>query len=362
MKNKNLILYLLVYISTFFSSFLYAEDNNWVIRIKDSSGNIKRLITTDDFLTEISNISTLRGAPEESINLLLTNDLQLWQYSSQLIDQELLYMKAVEEGYDKDEDVVNLINKERDNQISQLYIQKKVGDDFKIVTDEEKRKFFNDNKTRLQALAGQNIRFDQVSQDIEYAILQERMRNEYDKIINEAKKNYNLKYSPTQDPCITIADKSIPLSNFNNVFNDALKQAGANIPSALRVQARDNMFTAFVAREVMIYEAQKTGFYDTPEAKTVEKFIIRNAVTGNYLDKAIRSKIDKPTEDEINAAYNQYGKLYRIDSLPYEQAQKALETLVIEGKTQQKYQILINDLRYRYSIEKNFDSIKNKIK
>ena len=108
--------------------------------------------------------------------------------------------------------------------------------------------------------------------DIEYTILQERMRNEYEKMINEAKTNYKLEYSPTKDPCIIIDDKKIPLSNFNEMFNQTLKQAGANIPPALRVQARDNMFTAFVAREIMIYEANKVGFYNEPEAKAVENY------------------------------------------------------------------------------------------
>ncbi len=52
--------------------------------------------------------------------------------------------------------------------------------------------------------------------------------------------------------------------------------------------------------------------------------------------------------------------MYNIDSLPYADAQKALETIVIEAKTQQEYQILVTDLRYRYNIEKNLDLLKNK--
>ena len=195
--------------------------------------------------------------------------------------------------------------------------------------------------------------------DIEYTILKERMRNEYEKMINEAKTNYKLEYSPTKDPCIIIDDKKIPLSNFNEMFNQTLKQAGANIPPALRVQARDNMFTAFVAREIMIYEANKVGFYNEPEAKAVENYITISAVVSHYIDKTIRATIEKPTKEEINQVYEQYGKLYRIDSLPYAEAQKALETLVIEAKTQQKYQLIITDLRYRYNIEKNLSLVEN---
>ena len=124
------------------------------------------------------------------------------------------------------------------------------------------------------------------------------------------------------------------------------------------MQAKEGMFKAFVAREVMMYEAKKTGFYDTPQAKAIENFLTRSAVTANFIDKTIRSTIPKPTEEEINLAYEQYGKMYNIDSLPYADAQKALETMVIEAKTQQKYQILVTDLRYRYNIEKNLDLLK----
>ena len=251
------------------------------------------------------------------------------------------------------------ISQERDNQIAQLYMQKKVRDDFSVVSEEEKRNFFNNNRERLQAAKGNNVRYEQVAMDIEYTILQERMRNEYEKMINEAKTNYKLEYSPTKDPCIIIDDKKIPLSNFNEMFNQTLKQAGANIPPALRVQARDNMFTAFVAREIMIYEANKVGFYNEPEAKAVENYITRSAVVSHYIDKTIRATIEKPTKEEINQVYEQYGKLYKIDSLPYAEAQKALETLVIEAKTQQKYQLIITDLRYRYNIEKNLSLVEN---
>ena len=351
-------IFLVLFSITLFCSFLYSEDTNWVIRIRDNQANVKKLMTVQDCLSEISNLTIFRGAPPEAVEVILTNDLQLWQFASQLIEQELIYMKAVEEGYDKDDEVVKLISKERDNQLSQLYMQEKVADNFAVVTDEEKRKFFNENRSRIQAAVGRNVTYEQVAMDIETTILQERMRNEYDKIIAAAQTNYNLKYSVTSDPCITIDETTVPLSEFNDMFNESIKQAGANIPAALRMQAKEGMFKAFVAREVMMYEAKKTGFYDTPQAKAIENFLTRSAVTANFIDKTIRSTIPKPTEEEINLAYEQYGKMYNIDSLPYADAQKALETMVIEAKTQQKYQILVTDLRYRYNIEKNLGLLK----
>ena len=317
---------------------LYSNDD-FAIRIKDSQGNIKKLISKNEFLNDVTNLVILRGGNEEAINMIITNELQLWQVANQIIEQEVLYIKAVEEGYDKDNDLMTKIQKERDNQIVQLYMQKKIPKDFSVVTEAEKRSFYNTNKNRLPP----NVTFDQLSLQIEYAIIQERMRNEYDRIIRSAKTNYTkFDYSSAKDPCITIEDTTIPLSRFNEMFNENLKQAGDNIPPALKAQARDSMFNAFVAMEVMLYEAKKTGFYDTPEAKSLDNLITRNAVTANYIDKTIRAKIPKPTEEEINQA-----------SLPYQEAQKALETLVIEAKTQQIYQVLIAQLRYGYSIEKD---------
>ena len=122
---------------------LYSQDNNWVIRIRDSQGELKKLFTVNDFMQEVSNIANLRGLPAENLNALLTNDLQLWQFVSTLIEQELIYIKAVEEGLDKDEELTSTISKERDNHIALLYMQKKVRDDFSVVSEEEKRNFFN---------------------------------------------------------------------------------------------------------------------------------------------------------------------------------------------------------------------------
>ena len=104
---------------------LYSQDNNWVIRIRDSQGELKKLFTVNDFMQEVSNIANLRGLPAENLNALFTNDLQLWQFVSTLIEQELIYIKAVEEGFDKDEELTLAISQERDNQIAQLYMQKK---------------------------------------------------------------------------------------------------------------------------------------------------------------------------------------------------------------------------------------------
>ncbi|MDA1467285.1 hypothetical protein OGZ02_00135 [Brachyspira hyodysenteriae] len=70
-------------------------------------------MTAQDCMSEISNLMILEGHQLKQQKLLLTNDFQLWQFASQLIEQELVYMKASAEGYDKDEDVLTLISKRK---------------------------------------------------------------------------------------------------------------------------------------------------------------------------------------------------------------------------------------------------------
>lgn len=357
MHKNGLIIITFIFL---FSFIVYGEDANWIISIKDSEGNIKKLFTVDDYKSEVSNFAVLQGVPFEALSGFITNDMERWQFASQLIEQELIYLKAVEEGYDKDDDVLEKVETERDRQIAQLYAQEILDSNILKVSEEEKKDFFNKNRARIQSMAGPNATLEQVSRDIEYAIAQEKMRKEYDRIVKEAEKKYKMTYSSSKDPCIVIEDKKISLSSFNDMFNQSIQEAGANLPAAIRLQARESMFNAFLAREVMTYEAEKSGFYDTPQAKSLENFIMRSAIIANYLDKTIRSNFPEPTKEEINAAYSQYGKLYNIDSLPYTEAQKALKTIVNESKFQNQYKLLVTDLRYVDNIEKNLNLLDNK--
>lgn len=335
---------------------IFANGNDWVIRIKDKDGNIKSTFTVDSFKAEVSNFATFSGINPDYIEVFITNDNERWQFASQLIDQEMLYIKAVEDGYDKSDELTAKIEEERDRQIAQIYAQSIFSEATLSATEEEKRAYWNKEKSRIEAMAGRPLTYAQISRELEGAIIQEKMKIEYDKIIANAKTKYNLKYSPTSDPCITIEDTKIPRAKFDEAFNTALKGAGnANLNDAIKLQARDSMFNAFLAKEIMIYEARKSGLYDKPEAKNLENFITRSAVVQNYVEEAIRSKIEKSTKEEINGAYKQYGKLYNIDSLPYNRAQEALDTLVKETKAQNELKSLVKDLRYIYSIEKRLE-------
>lgn len=335
-------------------SILNAEEK-LIIKITDKDGNVKKTMDETEFRGEVSNFLILQGATGEAAELILANDMNRWQFASQIIEQELVYMVAVEEGLDKDEDVLNKVTVERDRQIAQLYAQETLNADKLKVTEEEKRAYYKKEYNKIVAAAGRVVSYEQIAMDIEYAIAQEKMKAEYARIVKESEKKYKIKYSSTQDPCIIIEETKVPLKDFDDMFNASLKAAGANIPAAMRVQAKEGMFIAFVAREIMTYEAKKSGFYETPQAKSLEHFVKRNAVNMNYLDKKIRSDIKEPTKEEINEAYKKYGKVYNIDALPYAKAQEALKTIVNEEKFQNKYKIFIQNLRYENSIEKNLE-------
>ncbi len=347
------ILFLIILAS---SSVLYSNEVEWVIRIKNSNGDIITDITELDFKNEVSNFAILRGVPDESIPVFITNDLERWQFATQIIEQEILYNKAVAEGYDKDEAVIEKAERERDKQIAQLYAREVLDDDILKVSEGEKRAYWNKERQRIEALAGgRAVTYAQVEKEIEYAIAQERMRGEYARIVKEANKKYKIKYSYKTDPAIVIEDYEVPLKYFEEMFNEALSQAGGNIPKEALSQAKASMFDSFVARELMTYEAKKSGFYETPQAKSLDHSIMRSAIVANYLEKTMKKDIVDSTDEEIENAYNQYGKTYNIDSLTYEEAAKALDLIVKESKFREQYQILLNDLRYSNSIEKRLE-------
>lgn len=347
------ILFLIILVS---SSVLYSNEAEWVIRIKNGNGDVLTAITELDFKNEVSNFAILRGVPDESIPVFFTNDLERWQFASQIIEQEILYNKAVAEGYDKDAVVIEKAERERDKQIAQLYAREVLDEDILKVSEPEKRSYWNKERERIQALAGgRGVTYAQVEKEIEYAIAQERMRKEYAKIVKEADKKYDIKYSHKSDPAIVIGDYEVPLEYFEEMFNEALSQAGGNIPQQALSQAKASMFNSFVARELMTYEAKKSGFYETPQVKSLEHSIMRSAIVGNFLEQTIKKDIVDSTDKEIEEAYTKYGKAYNIDALPYEEAEKALNLIVKESKFREKYQILLNDLRYSNSIEKRLE-------
>ncbi len=340
----------------FFSLFTSLYSEEWLILIKNSEGDLVKEITKFDYMSEVSNFATTRGFSDEAIPIFVTNEIERWNFANQIIEQELIYNEAVLAGYDKNEELISKAKIEVDRQIAQLYAREILDEDVLKVTEADKQAYWKREQTRIKSLApGRNITYADVATEIEYTIAQERMRDEYKRIVSEAKKKYNMTYSSVSDPCVVIGDVRIPLANFEESFKQALKQSGGKIPPELIKEARANMFSTFVAREVMAYEAKTTGFYDKPEAKSVEYSVMRTFVIDDYLKNTMRTEILDSTEAEINEAYKLYGARYKIDSMPYQKAQDTLNSLVKEAKFQEKYKIFISDLRYINSIDKRLE-------
>lgn len=340
----------------FFSLFtsLYSED--WVIRIKDKNGNLIKDITKFDYMSEVSNYTIARGLADEAIPIFITNDVERWNFANQIIEQELLYSKAVLAGYDKNEEILSKAKLEADRQIAQLYAREILDEDILKVNEADKRAYWKREQARIRSLApARKIEYADVAEEIEYTIAQERMRDEYKRIVVEAEKKYDMSYSFNADPSVVIEDVSIPLANFEESFNQALRQSGGNLPPEFIQEAKENMFSTFVAREVMAYEARASGFYDKPAAKSVIYSVMRTFIVTDYLNDTLKANIVESTEAEINEAYKLYGARYKIDSMSYQKAQSTLDSLVKEAKFQERYKILVSDLRYINSIDKRLE-------
>lgn len=359
---KYKIFILLIIILTFFNT-AYSNENEWIMKITDKNGNMIKEMTKSDYKTEVSNFITLRGLSTNIADIFITNESERWAFINQIIEQELIYYKAIKEGYDEDESIISNVNKLLDDQISQLYAKETLDENILKITDKEKRDYWNKEEQRIRALYQGDgpLTYDKVEREIEYAIAQERLRDEYERIVNDAKEKYNIEASYNSNPAIVIEnDYKVPLKDFEDSFDLTIKQSGQNLSSALLLEAKQNMFNSFLAKHILIYEAKKNGFYNTKKVKDLEEFLQKSAIVQSYLTEKLRKNIPASTEVEIQRAYEKYGSSYGIDGMPFEDAQRSLDTLVKEEKFRLEYSILLNNMRYENSIEKRLELLDEK--
>lgn len=336
----------------------YAETENWVVRITDDNSSVYD-ITLYSLKSEISNYAVASGGGYERMKLMFANDMTLWQFVSELIDLEVIYIKAKQEGFDKKPESLLLKKRELDRQIAQMYAPKILNTNLLSVSEDEKKSYWNREQPRIQMAVG-NVKYQDIHLQIEATIMQEKMKKEYSRFLKESGKKYKIKYSDKDDPCVVIEDMNVPKADFDATFEEALRSAG-NINSAMIAQAKADLFETFVVQQIILYEAKKDNFDKTDEIKSMEHYIERTVVVNTYIDNVILKTIEDSTKEEIEDAYKRYGALYKIDSLPYAEAQKVLDSLVKQAKLQTKQKLLTTDLRYRYKIEKKLDGVKDKL-
>ncbi len=345
------------------SSIAYTSTADYVIKITTDNGDVIKLDATD-FQYEISNYAGASGIDYNiMIQQALNNDIAIWQFVSQIIDLELLYFKARQEGYAEKEDVVKEINKELDRQISQVYAPNVLDITKLSVTDAEKRAYWNRISANVIAMYGSQATYARMEREIEASLMQEKMMAEYQSLINKYKKDHGLVASMNQDPVVSIGDDfSIAKEDFDNVFNAAIAAASGQFPTnnaEVVNQIKSNMFNTFVAQSIILYEAKQNNYQSTEQYSVIDKFVRRSIITKKYIEDTIFEVIGESTEEEIDQAYNQFGRMYNIDAMSFEQAHNALDSLVKQSKANRQQSLVSSELRYKYKIEKNLELLKS---
>lgn len=335
---------------------------DYVIKITTDNGSVIKLNTTD-FQYEISNFANGNGV-EYSVMVenALSGDIALWQFVSQIIDLELLYHKAQLEGYAQDEEVVKQIDSELERQISQVYAGEVLDASKLVVTDAEKRAYWNRISASVVAAYGPQATYARMEREIEAGLMQEKMNAEYQSLIQKYQSEHGLVANMNQDPSISIGDFSISKSEFDDMFKSYLKAAAGQLPTnnaEVVNQVKRTMFNTFAAQYIILYEAKKNGYENTDEYKIIDKFVRRSIVTKKYIEDTIFETIGESTDDEIEHAYNQYGQMYNVDSMSFEQAHNVLDSLVKQAKVNRQQSLISSEMRYRYKIEKNLDALKS---
>ncbi len=357
-------MFYILFCTLFIYSAVYAEINSddYIIKITVDDGSIIELGVTD-FQYEISNYANANGIPYEIMTKqALNNDIALWQFASQIIDLELLYLKAQQEGYAEKENVIEDVDTEIGRQISQAYASNVLDVSKLTVTDAEKRAYWNRISANVIAMYGSQATYARMEREIEASLIQEKMNAEYQSLIQKYRNDHGLKASMNQDPIISIGDYNVPKKDFDASFEQTLASAAGQIPlnnAEIVNQIKRNMFDTFVAQHIILYEAKQNGYENTEQGKIIDKFVRRSVITKKYIEDTIFEAILDSTDEEIEQAYNQFGQTYNIDSMSFEQAHKVLDSLVKQSKANQHQSMVSSELRYRYRIEKNLDLLKN---
>ncbi len=176
-------------------SFVIAQVNksrktpsNWLVKIDGT------VITLKDFEREFRVHVYSLPADKEQKKKYESNEINKKKFLTNLINEYLIYKKAIEEGYDKRPFVQDLVKAVTRRAIIQVYLNDKIEPKLKEPSEEEIEAIYNQNK---KLFAGVDI--DVARQQIRMQLLQ-RQYNQYlndliDELKGEAKviRNDNIK-------------------------------------------------------------------------------------------------------------------------------------------------------------------------
>jgi hypothetical protein len=152
------------------------DKNTWVVKINDT------VITLKDFEREFNvHVYSLPIAAKDKKKY--ENDINnKKKFLTNLINEYLIYNKAVKDGYLKRQDVQDLIKAVKRRAVIQVYLNEKIEPLLKEVPDEQIEAIYNKNK---KLFAGVDI--DVARQQIRMQLLQKQYNDHLNEIIDNLK-------------------------------------------------------------------------------------------------------------------------------------------------------------------------------
>lgn len=150
------------------------KPNPWVAKIDDFT------LTLEDFKREFSVHVYSLPLDEQQKEKYKNDDVNKKKFLTNLISEYLIYMKSLDEGYNKRDDVKDLIKAVTRRAIIQVYLNEKIEPKLKDIPDQEIENIYNQNK---KLFAGVDI--DVARQQIKMQLLQKQYNDYLDDIIND---------------------------------------------------------------------------------------------------------------------------------------------------------------------------------
>lgn len=148
----------------------------WIAKID------KKTITLDEFEREF-NVHVYSLPIDEKQKDLYQNDtVNKKKFLTNLINEYLIYQKALQKGYDKRKDVQDLVQAVERRAIIQVYLNEKIEPKLQNIPDEQIEAIYNQNK---KLFAGVDI--DVARQQIKMQLLQRQYNDYLNELVDELK-------------------------------------------------------------------------------------------------------------------------------------------------------------------------------
>ena len=150
--------------------------NNWVAKIDN------KILSLDEFEKEFD-VHVYSLPIDEAQKNIYQNDIgNKKKFLTNLINEYLIYQKAIEKGYDKRSDVQDLVKAVTRRAIIQVYLNEQIEPKLQDVPDEQIEAIYNQNK---KLFAGVDV--EVAGQQIKMQLLQRQYNDYLNELIDELK-------------------------------------------------------------------------------------------------------------------------------------------------------------------------------